>query len=43
MTPGIARRLASMLYEALLLFAWEDLSYEGVAEALDLPVGTVRS
>ena len=29
--------------EALLLFAWEDLSYEGVAEALELPVGTVRS
>ena len=29
--------------EALLLFAWEDLSYESVAEALELPVGTVRS
>jgi RNA polymerase sigma-70 factor (ECF subfamily) len=29
--------------EALLLFAWEDLSYQGIAEALDLPVGTVRS
>ena len=29
--------------EALLLFAWEDLSYQGVAEALDLPIGTVRS
>jgi len=29
--------------EALLLFAWEDLSYQGVAEALELPVGTVRS
>jgi len=29
--------------EALLLFAWEDLPYETVAEALDLPVGTVRS
>jgi RNA polymerase sigma-70 factor, ECF subfamily len=29
--------------EALLLFAWEDLSYQSVAEALDLPVGTVRS
>ncbi len=29
--------------EALLLFAWEDLPYEGVAEALELPVGTVRS
>ena len=29
--------------EALLLFAWEDLSYQGVAEALQLPIGTVRS
>jgi RNA polymerase sigma-70 factor (ECF subfamily) len=29
--------------EALLLFAWEDLSYQGVAEALEVPVGTVRS
>ena len=29
--------------EALLLFAWEDLSYQSVAEALELPIGTVRS
>jgi RNA polymerase sigma factor (sigma-70 family) len=29
--------------EALLLFAWEDLSYQDVAEALELPIGTVRS
>jgi RNA polymerase sigma factor (sigma-70 family) len=29
--------------EALLLFAWEELPYESVAEALDLPIGTVRS
>ena len=29
--------------EALLLFAWEDLSYQRVAEALQLPIGTVRS
>jgi RNA polymerase sigma factor (sigma-70 family) len=29
--------------EALLLFAWEDLPYQSVAEALDLPIGTVRS
>jgi RNA polymerase sigma factor (sigma-70 family) len=29
--------------EALLLFAWEELSYQGVAEALELPIGTVRS
>jgi RNA polymerase sigma-70 factor (ECF subfamily) len=29
--------------EALLLFAWEELPYESVAEALELPIGTVRS
>lgn len=29
--------------DALLLYAWEDLSYEEVAEALEIPVGTVRS
>jgi RNA polymerase sigma factor (sigma-70 family) len=29
--------------EALLLFAWEELSYQDMAEALDLPIGTVRS
>jgi RNA polymerase sigma-70 factor (ECF subfamily) len=27
----------------LLLFAWEELSYQSVAEALELPIGTVRS
>jgi RNA polymerase sigma factor (sigma-70 family) len=29
--------------ETLLLFAWEELSYEAIAEALAVPVGTVRS
>jgi RNA polymerase sigma factor (sigma-70 family) len=29
--------------EALLLLAWADLSYDGIAVALDIPVGTVRS
>jgi RNA polymerase sigma-70 factor (ECF subfamily) len=29
--------------EALLLFAWEELPYQSVAEALELPIGTVRS
>jgi RNA polymerase sigma-70 factor, ECF subfamily len=29
--------------EALLLFAWEDLPYQSVADALELPIGTVRS
>jgi RNA polymerase sigma-70 factor (ECF subfamily) len=29
--------------DALLLFVWEELSYEEIASALDVPVGTVRS
>jgi len=29
--------------EALLLFAWEELPYEAIAEALEVPIGTVRS
>ena len=29
--------------EPLLLFAWEELSCQHVAEALELPIGTVRS
>lgn len=29
--------------EALLLFAWEELPYQSVAEALELPIGTLRS
>ena len=29
--------------EVLLLIAWEELSYDQVAEALDVPLGTVRS
>src|SRR4051794_27322941 len=29
--------------DALLLFAWADLSYEDIAAVLDIPVGTVRS
>lgn len=29
--------------DVLLLIAWEGLTYEGVAEALGIPVGTVRS
>ncbi|GII84155.1 DNA-directed RNA polymerase sigma-70 factor [Sphaerisporangium siamense] len=29
--------------DVLLLVAWEDMSYEEVARALDIPLGTVRS
>jgi RNA polymerase sigma factor (sigma-70 family) len=29
--------------DVLLLIAWRDLSYQEVAQALDIPVGTVRS
>lgn len=36
-------RLGRHEREALLLHAWADLSYDEVAMALDVPVGTVRS
>lgn len=29
--------------DTLLLYAWGDLTYEGIAEALEVPIGTVRS
>jgi RNA polymerase sigma factor (sigma-70 family) len=35
--------LPSAEREALLLYAWADLSYAEIAEALEIPVGTVRS
>ena len=44
--PPIAEALAVLSREerdVLLLFAWADLSYEQIAEALTLPIGTVRS
>jgi len=37
------RRMPARDRDALLLYAWGDLDYEGVARALDVPVGTVRS
>jgi RNA polymerase sigma factor (sigma-70 family) len=36
-------RLPAAEREALLLFAWEELSYDEIALALGVPVGTVRS
>ena len=45
-TGRIARTLRSMAAidrETLLLYAWADLTYEGIALAMDVPVGTVRS
>lgn len=45
--PGrIARTLRAMTAtdrETLLLYAWADLTYEGIVVAMDVPVGTVRS
>lgn len=44
--PRMAAALASLKRadrDVLLLFAWADLSYGEIAEALGVPVGTVRS
>ncbi|MGN8027027.1 RNA polymerase sigma factor [Microbacterium sp. 22242] len=42
LAPRIAA-LAGRDRDALLLYAWADLTYEQIAEALGVPVGTVRS
>ena len=44
--PWVAEALSVLSRDerdALLLFAWADLSYEEIAEALKIPIGTVRS
>lgn len=44
--PAVARALAALPdadRDALLLVAWGELTYEGTARALRIPVGTVRS
>jgi RNA polymerase sigma factor (sigma-70 family) len=40
---AVIRRMKVGDRDALLLYAWGDLDYEGVSQALDIPVGTVRS
>jgi RNA polymerase sigma-70 factor (ECF subfamily) len=37
------RRMRPGDRDVLLLYAWQDLSYEQIAAALEIPVGTVRS
>jgi len=44
--PLVADALATLPdgeRDVLFLYAWEDLSYQDIATALGLPVGTVRS
>jgi RNA polymerase sigma-70 factor (ECF subfamily) len=44
--PRVAVAVAELPPEerdALVLFVWEELSYQEIAAALDIPVGTVRS
>jgi RNA polymerase sigma-70 factor, ECF subfamily len=43
---GVAERVGQLPVgerDALLLYAWEDLTYDEIAVVLDIPVGTVRS
>jgi RNA polymerase sigma factor (sigma-70 family) len=44
--PALAAALAALSEsdrEVLLLFAWAELSYDEIATAVGIPVGTVRS
>jgi len=46
MWPAVAEAIAGLPdgdRDALLLLVWEELSYEEIASALQVPVGTVRS
>jgi len=42
-TAAAIEELPAAEREALLLYAWEDLGYEAIAEAQGVPLGTVRS
>ena len=44
--PGVSAALLELGHEdrnLILLLTWADLTYEQLADALDLPVGTIRS
>jgi RNA polymerase sigma-70 factor (ECF subfamily) len=44
--PHVADAVANLATEerdALVLYVWEELSYEEIASALEVPIGTVRS
>ena len=40
---GALRRLSAGDRDTVLLYAWGDLDYQGIATALGIPLGTVRS
>ena len=40
---GALRRLSAGDRDTVLLYAWGDLDYQGIAAALGIPLGTVRS
>ncbi|HWD69592.1 MAG TPA: sigma factor-like helix-turn-helix DNA-binding protein [Solirubrobacteraceae bacterium] len=42
-SPTDAELVAAADRDALLLLAWADLDYEQIGQALDVPLGTVRS
>lgn len=40
---GALRKLSAEDRECILLYAWAELTYEGIAAATNVPIGTVRS
>jgi RNA polymerase sigma factor (sigma-70 family) len=43
MMAAAIKRMPAGYRDALLLHAWADLDYDGIAQALGVPIGTVRS